>query len=209
MRGGGMKTTAELETSAVETSEQRVMPRSWDCIVGTATEIRRVRDTVIRTKLFDLSWVIYSPNFPLEILNRLKWFQMLSLFRTIQQNCLLLWKKKGGVRDWEKKERKNKKPGWSGLPHFNFIAKLGWVKKKSLFLFSEWEFHLQSCSDVDTYPSSDAVFMCILTQNNKKQVFALVEPCQRNFSAPGHLNMETTSLQNSGTSSWRLFSLQL
>lgn len=50
MRVGGMKTTAELETSAV-TSEQRVMPRSWEHIeVGTAIEIRRVRDTVIRTK---------------------------------------------------------------------------------------------------------------------------------------------------------------
>lgn len=211
MRGGGMKTTAELETSAVKTWEQRVMPRSWEHIVGTATEIRRVRDTVIRTKWFDLSWVIYSPNFPLEILNRLKWFQMLSLFRTIQQN-VCCFEKKGGVRDWEKKERKNKKPGWSGLPHLNFIAKLGWVKKKkkkSLFLFSEWEFHLQSCSDVDVYPSSDAVFMCILTWDDKKQVFVLVEPCWRNFSAPGHLNMEATSLQNSGTSLWRLFSLQL
>lgn len=51
MRGDGMKTTAELETSALETSEQRMMPRSWEHIeVGTATEIRRVRDTVIRTK---------------------------------------------------------------------------------------------------------------------------------------------------------------
>lgn len=56
MRGDGMKTTAELETSALETSEQRVMARSWEHIeVGTAIEIRKVRDTVIRTKLFDLS----------------------------------------------------------------------------------------------------------------------------------------------------------
>lgn len=46
-----MKTTAKLETSATETSEQRVMPRSWEHIeVRTAVEIRRVRDTVIRTK---------------------------------------------------------------------------------------------------------------------------------------------------------------
>lgn len=51
MRGGGMKTTAELETSAVETSEQRVMPRSWEHIEAeTAIEIKGVRDTVIRTK---------------------------------------------------------------------------------------------------------------------------------------------------------------
>lgn len=143
MRGGGMNTTAELETSAVETSEQRVMPRSWKHIeVGTAIEIRRMRDTVIRTKWFDLSWVIYSPNFPLEILNRLKWFQMLSLFRTIQQNvcCFEKKKKKGGVKDWEKKERKNKKPGWSGLPHLNFIAELGWVKKNHSFCFLSGNF---------------------------------------------------------------------
>lgn len=99
MRGGGMKTTAELDTSAAGTTQQRVMPRSWEHIeVGTAIEIRRVRDTVIRTKLFDLSPVIYSPNFPLEVLNRLKWFQMLSLFRTIQQN-VCCFEKKGGVRD--------------------------------------------------------------------------------------------------------------
>lgn len=75
--------------------------------VGTAIEIRRVRDTVIRTEWFDLSRVICSPNFPPEILNRLKWFQMLSLFRTIQQN-VCCFEKKGGVRDREKKERKEK-----------------------------------------------------------------------------------------------------
>lgn len=57
--------------------------------VGTAIEIRRVRDTVIRTEWLDLSRVIYSPIFPPEILNRLKWFQMLSLFRTIRQNVAL------------------------------------------------------------------------------------------------------------------------
>lgn len=75
--------------------------------VGTAIKIRRVRDTVIRTEWFDLSQVIYSPNFPPEILNRLKWFQMLSLFRTIQQN-VCCFEKKGGVRNGEKKERKEK-----------------------------------------------------------------------------------------------------
>lgn len=98
-REGGFRARGDAQELAGEAQEHTE--------VGTAIEIRRVRDTVIRTEWFDLSWVIYSPNFPPEILNRLKWFQMLSLFRTIQEN-VCCFEKKGGVRDGEKKERKEK-----------------------------------------------------------------------------------------------------
>jgi len=67
---------------------------------------------------------------------------MLSLFRTIQQN-ICCFEKKGGVKDREKKERKNK--AWMvWFATFEFYCWIGMGQEKSLFLFSEWEFLLQS-----------------------------------------------------------------
>lgn len=77
--------------------------------------------------------------------------------------------------------------------------------KKNLFFCSlSGSFTYKATSDANACPSSEAVSMCIPTWNSKKQVFVGVKPCRGNVCAPGHLNTETISLQNSGVSSWRL-----
>lgn len=86
--------------------------------------------------------VIYSPNFSPGILNRLKWFQMLSLFRTIQQNVCCFEKREGWGTE---KRKKGKIKAWMvWFATFEFYCQIGMGQEKSLFLFSEREFHLQS-----------------------------------------------------------------
>lgn len=111
----------------------------------------------------------------------------------------------GGVRDLEKKERKNKSLDGLFCHIWNFIAELGWVKKNLFFCSLSRSFTYKATSDANACPSSDAVSICIQTWNSKKQVLVGVKPCRGNVCAPGHLNTETISLQNSGVSSWRLF----